>query len=326
MTGALVPTAFDGGGAGFGEIGALLRELAGHDPATALALSMHTHLVAAQVWRHLHGIDAEAVLRKVAAGAILVSTGASDWLGSNGTAVRVEGGYRISAVKAPASGCEAGTVLATSIRWESPDGPQVVHCSVPFAADGVRVELTWDTLGMRASGSHTVILDDVFVPDAAVALIRPADVWHPVWSTVVGCALPLIMSVYVGVADAASRLAVEVLSGRSDPATLHLVGEMRNAHTTASDVLAAMFADADGLQFANSEDLAARMVSRKAVVADAAIATVRLAVEAVGGSAYSRGRDLERWYRDVHGALFHPLPRARQTLLTGRVALGLGIA
>ena len=46
---------------------------------------------------------------------------------------------------------------------------------------------------MRATGSHTVVLDDVFVPDAAVALIRPADVWHPVWNTVVTAAMPLIM-------------------------------------------------------------------------------------------------------------------------------------
>ena len=36
-----------------------------------------------------------------------------------------------------------------------------------------------------------------------------------------------------------------------------------------------------------------------------------------------RSSDLERLYRDVHGSIFHPLPRAKQVLLTGRMALGL---
>ena len=36
-----------------------------------------------------------------------------------------------------------------------------------------------------------------------------------------------------------------------------------------------------------------------------------------------RSSELERLYRDVHGCLFHPLPRAKQTHFSGRVALGL---
>jgi hypothetical protein len=72
-----------------------LRELAQFCPSTALALSMHQHLLAAAVWRHLHGQPAEALLRKIAeAELVLVSTGAGDWLESNGKAERIDGGYR----------------------------------------------------------------------------------------------------------------------------------------------------------------------------------------------------------------------------------------
>jgi alkylation response protein AidB-like acyl-CoA dehydrogenase len=326
FTAALVPDEFGGGGATHAELGQVLGELARHDAATALALSMHSHLVAAQVWRQRHGIDAEPVLRKIAGGAVLVSTGASDWLPSNGTATRVDGGYRVSATKTPASGCEVGDVLVTSIRFEGgEEGPQVLHFSVPFTAEGVSVKLTWDTLGMRASGSHTVVLENVFVPDAAVSLVRPADVWHPVWATVLGAALPLIMSVYDGIAGSAADTACGLLAGRTEPTVHQLVGEMLNARTAAADALAAMFADSDDLQFANTEALASRMLIRKTAVATAAIDTVRLAIEAVGGSAFSRGGAFEQMYRDVHGALFHPLPRARQTAFTGRQALGLGL-
>lgn len=324
LTALLVPAEFGGGGSSHETAGAVLRALAAHDPATAVTLSMHTHLVAQQVWRHHQGQDASAVFAKVVDGAFLVSTGASDWLGSSGTARRVDGGYRVTARKSPASGCEVGQVTVTSIRWDdAPDGPAVLHCSIPLSAEGVSIEHTWDTLGLRATGSHTIVFDDVFVPDAAVPLIRPADVWHPIWTVVVAAALPLIMAAYVGIADAAVDAALALCDGREDTATLTTLGELGNAHLTAVDCLAGMFGEAADLRFAATDDLAGRVLARKTVVADAAIATVRLAVEAVGGRAFGRTSDLERLLRDVHGAGFHPLPRARQLLLSGRVAAGL---
>jgi alkylation response protein AidB-like acyl-CoA dehydrogenase len=323
VTAALVPAELGGAGATHAEMGEIVRLLGAGDPAVAVTLAMHAHLVASQVWRHHHGLDAEAFLRKVAGGAIAVSTGASNWIASNGTAIRVPGGFRVSARKSPASGCEVGDLLVTSIRWA--DGElKVVHAGIPLTADGVRIERTWDTLGLRATGSHTVVLDDVFVPDAAVSLTRSATEWHPVWNTVLGAALPLIMAAYVGIADAAVDAAVEVTHGRSDDHVLEVAGEMMNAYTTGADAVRAMFLDADDLQFDNTDQLGSRMLSRKTVATEALIRTVRLAIELVGGVGYTRTLPLERLYRDVHGSLFHPLPRPKQTRLTGRVTLGLG--
>lgn len=83
--GAPVPNEFGGGGASHAETGAILTALAKGCPATAVTLSMHYHLVATQVWRHNNAQQAEAVLRKVASeNAILVSTGAADWVDSTG--------------------------------------------------------------------------------------------------------------------------------------------------------------------------------------------------------------------------------------------------
>lgn len=325
VTAALVPAEAGGGGASHAEAGRFLRELGRHDGASAVALSMHMHLVAAQVWRHRHGLDASALFRKVVDGrAVLVSTGAADWIGSSGSARKADGGWRVNARKSPASGCEAGNVLVTSARWEeAPGGPRVLHFAVPMTAEGVRIERTWDTLGLRATGSHTVVLEEVFVPDAAVSLVRPADQWHPVWNAVLGSAMPLILSAYLGIADEAVDLARAAASGRSDPQVFQLLGEMLNAHTTASDVVAAMFQDSDDLRFAATNEHASRTLSRKTVAAEALIQTVRLAMEVTGGAGYTRASDIERLYRDVHGCLFHPLPRVRQTQFTGRVALGL---
>lgn len=325
LTAALVPAEAGGGGASHADAGRLLRQLARHDGATAVALSMHMHLVAAQVWRHRHGMDVSAFFRKVVSDrAVLVSTGAADWIGSSGRARKVDGGWRVSARKAPASACEAGQLLVTSIRWDDgPGGARVLHFAVPMSAEGVRIERTWDTLGLRATGSHTVVLEEVLVPDTAVSLDRPADVWHPVWNTILGAAMPLILSAYAGIADAAVERALGAAKGRTAAHLPQLLGEMLNAHTTAIDVVDAMFRDADDLRFPNTDPFAARVLSRKTVAADALVATVRLAIEAAGGSGYSRSGELERLYRDVHGCLFHPLPRARQTTFSGRVALGL---
>ena len=84
-----------------------------------------------------------------------------------------------------------------------------------------------------------------------------------------------------------------------------------------------MFLDADDLHFDNTDAVAARMLSRKTVATDALIRTARVAIELVGGIGYTRSTPLERLYRDLHGSLFHPLPRAKQTRLSGRVTLGL---
>jgi L-asparaginase/Glu-tRNA(Gln) amidotransferase subunit D len=74
-----VPADLGGGGLTHRELGDLVRRLAGYCGSTALAYSMHSHLVAAAVWRHRHGQPAEALLRKVAQSElVLVSTGPGD--------------------------------------------------------------------------------------------------------------------------------------------------------------------------------------------------------------------------------------------------------
>ena len=53
-----------------------------------------------------------------------------------------------------------------------------------------------------------------------------------------------------------------------------------------------------------------------------AIAAVEKALELAGGSAFYRKNTLERLFRDIQAARFHPLTEKPQLDLTGRVALG----
>src|SRR5690349_19177635 len=90
----MVPSELGGGGLSYGSMCALVRTLGRGCGPTALAFSMHQHLVAAAVWNYRHGRPGEAILRAVAEDdKILVSTGANDWLASSGNLERCEGGY-----------------------------------------------------------------------------------------------------------------------------------------------------------------------------------------------------------------------------------------
>jgi alkylation response protein AidB-like acyl-CoA dehydrogenase len=321
-----VPAELGGGGLTQREVAELLREMAQFCPATALTLAMHQHLVEAAVWRFRHGQPGETLLRRVAGEhLLLVSTGARDWLRSSGLMTPVEGGYRVQARKAFASGCLSGDLLLTSAVLSG--GEQVAHFAVSLRAPGVRIEENWNTLGMRGTGSHTAVLEDVFIPETAISLTRPWGEWHPSWSVVLGAALPLIMAVYVGVAEAAAAKATAwAQQTPPPPERLLSLGEMTNALTTAQLASADLLRLADNYGFDAGLGLADAALVRKSICARAVLDTVHRALETVGGVGLFRTFGLERLLRDAHGAAFHPLPERAQQLFTARVALGLDVA
>ncbi|HUZ13409.1 MAG TPA: acyl-CoA dehydrogenase family protein [Caulobacteraceae bacterium] len=323
---AMVPPELGGGGVGHGAMCAFLRRLAHHCPSTALALSMHQHLVAAALYNHRNARPGRRLLERVAASeTVLVSTGANDWMESNGGARRADGGFEVSARKPFGSGSPKGGVLVTSAPFEDPEeGWQVLHFAVPFASRGVSLADDWRALGMRATGSHTIVLDKVFVPDDAVTLRRPRGQFHPAWNIILTVAMPLIMSVYAGVAEAAASIGEEQAAKRPrDAAVPFLIGELANHLTRVQLAVDDMVRQANDLDFIASLELTNAILVRKTIAAESVLATVEKALEAAGGAGFYRSTGLERLLRDAHAAQFHPLGAKRQHGFTGRVALGL---
>jgi acyl-CoA dehydrogenase len=243
----------------------------------------------------------------------------------SGTLEKVEGGFRMTGRKIFSSGVPSGDILMTTGVYADPAaGPTVIHFPLPLKAEGVKVLDTWRTLGMRGTGSHDVEITGAFLPDAAMQGVRrPAGKWHPFMHTVALAALPIFYAAYLGVAEKAREIALGLAARRrQDPLTAVLAGELENQIVTAQIAHAAMMAltetDRPGENATNA------MLCRRTIFVNAVLRAADKAMELAGGSAFYRSSGLERCFRDLQGARYHPMQEKPQTLLTGRFIMGLG--
>jgi alkylation response protein AidB-like acyl-CoA dehydrogenase len=323
-----VPSELGGGGASHRELCQMVCELARHCGSTALAFSMHTHLVGAMAYSWRAGNTApEGILRRVAAeNLVLVSSGGSDWLMGSGTLEKVEGGYRMSGRKIFGSGVPAGDLLMTTGVFADPqNGPTVFHFPLSLKADGVTILDTWRTLGMRGTGSHDVQLENVFLPDAVMQGVkRPVGRWHPFMHMVALVALPIFNAAYRGVAEKARDLALGLAARKKqDPLVVLAAGELENQMVTARLAHDSMMSLAESAK--PGPETTSAVMCRRTIFVNAVTRAAEKALELGGGAGFYRATGLERCFRDIQGARFHPIPEKAQTQLTGRVLLGLDL-
>jgi alkylation response protein AidB-like acyl-CoA dehydrogenase len=325
-----VPAALGGGGATIDELATMLRTLGYHCGSTGLAFSMHTHQVAIPAWRWAHQKAAapvlEPLLKRIAKERIiLLSSGGSDWLAGSGKAEKVEGGYRITARKIFSSGAPAGDLLMTGAVLESEgEPPMVLHFGILMNSPHVKVLDTWRTLGMRGTGSHDIQIDGHIVPETAVPARRKSGEWHPLFHIIATIAFPLVYSVYLGVAESARDIAIG-LAKKKQPGhhTVTLAGRMETELTATRLALESMLA-AVRLNAPSASTINQVMIGRQ-LVARHAIAAVELAMEVAGGAGFYRAAGLERRFRDIQAARYHPLQAGPQAEYAGAMALGLPV-
>jgi alkylation response protein AidB-like acyl-CoA dehydrogenase len=321
-----VPEELGGRGATIRQLAMVQRELARHCASTALATSMHQHLVAVAAWRYRRGMPgAEALLRRVAdEHVVLVTTGGADFTRPRGDTTKVEGGYRVNGVKIFASQSPVGTVLVTLFPYQDPgQGLRALGMTVPLNATGVRVLDNWDALGMRGTGSNDVVLDDVFVPDAAVGADRPHGLIDPPLQVGGSIAQSIVAAVYLGVAEGArSHALLAAATKADDPMTQCQVGLMTHRLRVAAWALDGALAVIGDDPEPSMENFAAVMAAKREI-ALAGLEVCDLALELGGGAAYFKGSPLERAYRDIRAVKYHPLSPEATLLHQGQVALGL---
>jgi alkylation response protein AidB-like acyl-CoA dehydrogenase len=327
-----VPQELGGLGADLIETARAQRALGYGDASTALAVNMHLFQVgaAAEGW---YGSGAnEPPLRKIAEeGMVMGSTGAEaivagEW--STPTKAVLDGDeYVITGRKYFASQAPATQMLR--VNAEDSETGEILVVGVPMSAPGVEIVETWDTLGMRATGSHDIVLEDVRVPATAVAARLPASApaWDPKFANAIKWFLPLMTGVYVGIADRAREEALAALgsgrnsSFRDDALTEALIGQLQTAHfraEAAHEFGIAGVADAD-----NPVDAMVAAITLKDAAIAAAVETVALANQLVGGKSFFKKSVLERLTRDVQASAYHPPSAPVSSQMIGRRALSL---
>jgi alkylation response protein AidB-like acyl-CoA dehydrogenase len=327
-----VPTELGGHGATIRQVSYAQRELAKHCGSSALAVSMHHHVTLFTAWRYRRGLPgAEATLRRIADDCIvLVSTGGADFTRPRGVAVPVEGGFRVSGRKVFASQVPMGDVFSTMFVLDdggSSDERVILNMAVPVKTDGVTVLDNWDTLGMRGTGSHDVELDGVFVPEDKVLARRPYGVVDPPLQVIISNAFPVIGAVYLGVAEAARDAAVAAVAGTSraqDPSIQRQVGLMDNRLRVMSWALDGAIATIGDDPQPSVENVVAAMAAKREISVGG-VEVCDLAMEVAGGGAFFKTSPIERCYRDIRGAKFHPFTPEQTLVHAGRVCLGLPV-
>ncbi|MGH2588544.1 MAG: acyl-CoA dehydrogenase family protein, partial [Dehalococcoidia bacterium] len=88
------------------------------------------------------------------------------FVGSPGSARPVDGGYLIDGAWDYASGCEVATHFLGSaiVRGPNPDDPPGDMLAVLIDREDFEIVENWEILGMRGTGSHRVVVRDLFLP------------------------------------------------------------------------------------------------------------------------------------------------------------------
>jgi alkylation response protein AidB-like acyl-CoA dehydrogenase len=317
--GLMAPARLGGSGAGFAEYAEVAYELARGNGATALIFNMHASVTGAlsgvtDELAEALGLPPEALAARdqyleAAAGgswyAVAMSErGAGSRLSRLATTYEpADGGYRIRGAKTFCSGAGHADAYLVAAR-SAADPSQVSQFLVP-AGEGLRVEPTWDALGMRATASHDLHVD-VTVPSAALlggveGLALAVAQLAPHWM------VASYAAVYVGVARAAVDAAVEHVLARDLaglPAVRARIGRADAAVAAAHLVVreaARRVDEAPGDAETN------RWVWRAKLLAGSTAAEVAASMlEAAGTSAMRRGHPLERLYRDARAGSLQP--------------------
>jgi acyl-CoA dehydrogenase len=333
-----IPTELGGLGASLRQVLYAQAELAKYCGSTALAVNMHLYLTLTNLYRWKRGAAAvEGLLRRVAGeGLILMTSGGSDGLWPSATAVKDNGGFRVTGRKMFCSGAPLADVLVTMAAYDDPDeGRVVLAMGIPRQSEGLQVVDTWDTLGMRATASQDVQLDGVYVSDAQVAARRPWGRLDPVLRNAILHFCPTVGAIYYGIAAGARDEALRTIARRPggdgeprahDPATARLVGLMDYKLRTAWwSLIGSLNELPDDYDYPLDDPTCNSILLAKRHAVVEAVEVVDLAMEAVGGSSYYKRSPIERAYRDVRAGKFHPLPPEKTLTFAGRFALGLPV-
>lgn len=256
----------------------------------------------------------------------------------NGRATRVDGGWSLTGRWGFVSGCTAADrwVLASIVEGSKP----VELCYVLVPADPAQIEDTWDTIGLRGTGSHDVVLTEQFVPDQwagvmqSMSLPRPTT---PFYCLPSGLRFPFPK---VGVAAGLARRAIDdfaELAGAKRP--LHQGSDLRDRPDAQAATAQATALVSSGVAYVhdrldalwsvvlNGDPIPAELHAEVRLSCSYAVQNCIDAVDglasAAGSTANFRTSPLSAVQNDVRAVAGHYMVAPYQMDTAGRVLLGL---
>lgn len=332
-----VPAALGGAGAGARYATRIIGIIGKADASTALVLSMHyiNHFVMARSTTWPARLSRK-LARETVEGVVLINAlRVEPELGSPARgglpatiARRTETGWRLTGHKIYSTG---SPILKWYAVWARTDEvePRVGQFLVPAGLPGTRVVETWDHLGLRASGSHDVIFDDVVIPlDYEIDVRKPAD-WRAPDVTQATVHTVFVAAIYDGVARAARDWLIHFLKTRV-PANLGApLATLPRAQEILGGIEARLAVNArlidsyagdfdDGVELSAGESNAIKLT-----VTNNAVAVVEDALSLTSNHGLTRTNPLERHLRDVLCGRVHTPQDDSTRIGLGRAALGL---
>jgi len=210
---------------------------------------------------------------------------------------------------------------------EEPWIERTLYLQIPKDAPGVSFPGEWDPMGMRATVSRDMVLQDVFVPDDAEVL--PPGLFGAMYNAFPHLFLSF-SATFLGLMQAAYDGALAYLTGRMPGAPIphteiaakgHAIAEMLFAIESARALYYRAISEAkvDAPLEAVQRARAAHVTVQRAVVT-----VTQEAIRVCGGRAFLRRYPLERYARDARAAaLMRPWTQEIAMQQAWEAALGL---
>ena len=340
LYGLTVPKELGGWGAGFVGYAIAAEELAQGSPATAMSFNMHCALLGLAFKLPIPEEVKQQVAHLVVKEGKLICGSLSE-AGHTGrlyssricsTQLRRTGhGYVLNGRKAFCTMADAADFICMYAHPEEEDDPAAaILLFLPADLPGLRLEPAWDPLGMRATRSDTLIMEDCRVPPEAVIepvvprlpdLLRDTD---PILN------VPYT-AVYFGIGVGAMRAAIAAVKDRVPKGYTQPVAYLPEIRRRVAVMSAQLEAARRLLHYAAwlvdtgappAEALAA-FLQAKYVVGETVAAVTRSALEMGGAHAAFKGSPLERFFRDGATATIMPPPSDHCLTQLGISELGL---
>jgi alkylation response protein AidB-like acyl-CoA dehydrogenase len=257
-----------------------------------------------------------------------------------GEARETHGGYRVSGRWNFASGVTYADWVYCTCRVMDGSAPRMSAAAVPLTraawipASAARIDDTWSVVGLRGTGSHDFIVDDIFVdkqhtssfadpPLEGGQLYNPRTFFVTLWVVTAANALGIARGAIDTFVDLAGR------SSTSSPLPLRDRPAVQSRVAEAEAILSAARAfvlDAVGTVWDGGPDQSLAIAKARLAITHGmheAVRAVDLVFHAAGTNAIFSGNPLERHFRDIHVVVQHNAAFAVHYESAGKVLLGL---